>query len=96
MPADGAAGTSATGPQLPEHMETQRTQVICGPDLNYHVRTVGRLESSLLAETNTEYLVADFYVHISKHVYGVGYQQCMGLPEVGGQLPGESAAKGRP
>ena len=40
MPADGAAGTSATGPQLPEHMETQRTQVICGPDLNYHVRTV--------------------------------------------------------
>lgn len=36
MPAAGVAGSSR---QLPEHMETQRTQVICGPDLNYHTST---------------------------------------------------------
>ena len=35
MPAVGAAGASAG--QLPEHMQVQRDNVICGPDLNYHV-----------------------------------------------------------
>ncbi|DBA69252.1 TPA: hypothetical protein ACH3X2_012994 [Trebouxia sp. C0005] len=37
MPEEsGAAGMSASDPRMPEHMETQRTHVICGPDLNYH------------------------------------------------------------
>ena len=41
MPEEGgAAGMSASDPRMPEHMETQRTHVICGPDLNYHVSTV--------------------------------------------------------
>lgn len=38
MPSAGA--TSAAGAvsgQLPEHMQIQRDNVICGPDLNYHV-----------------------------------------------------------
>ena len=40
MPEEGgAAGMSAPDPRMPEHMETQRTHVICGPDLNYHVST---------------------------------------------------------
>lgn len=32
---------AATGPavSLPEHLEMQRTQVVCGPDLNYHTST---------------------------------------------------------
>ena len=36
MPSAGAAGASAG--QLPAHMQVQRDNVICGPDLNYHVR----------------------------------------------------------
>ena len=42
MPAAGAADALSGRPQLPEHIETQRTQVICGTDLNYHVSSVLR------------------------------------------------------
>lgn len=36
MPAGTSAAGAASG-QLPAHMQIQRDNVICGPDLNYHV-----------------------------------------------------------
>lgn len=71
---------------LPKHLEEQRTQVMCGPDLNYHVSEVVHIskppdsETSLLTST---LFIADFDPNIRQYVYGTGYQQCMGLTTVG-------------
>ena len=41
QPGDEAGSSAAggSGNALAEHLETQRTRVICGPDINYHVRS---------------------------------------------------------
>ena len=35
--AASSSAAGAAGGQLPEHMQIQRDNVICGADLNYHV-----------------------------------------------------------
>ena len=37
MSSVGTSAAGAAGGQLPEHMQIQRDNVICGSDLNYHV-----------------------------------------------------------
>jgi len=77
MPEEGgAAGMSASDPRMPEHMETQRTHVICGPDLNYHVSTVvlqAQRPLPAAGKLKTPF-VADFFVDISKYVHGTRHK----------------------
>lgn len=40
-PDDGGAGPS-TSSGLPAHLEVQRTRVICGADMNFHVSQAAR------------------------------------------------------
>ena len=76
MPEEGgAAGMSASDPRMPEHMETQRTHVICGPDLNYHVSTVIlQAQRPLPAGKLQTPFVADFFGDIRKYVHGTWHK----------------------
>lgn len=61
MPAVGAAGASAG--QLPEHMQVQRDNVICGPDLNYHTDTVKQNDIYKLLDINNAWDFCDWVDH---------------------------------
>jgi hypothetical protein len=43
--------------KLPEHLEVQRTHVICGPEMNYHVGW--QLGFIALCQSDVEYQLAD-------------------------------------
>ena len=91
-----AAGVAAPSRQLPEHMETQRTQVLCGPDLNYHVSCLAIIATDLgtLSEPKRENCFADIDIDLCKHVYGSGHKQCLGFPGMGRKVQNQSTAKG--
>ena len=78
MPATPRTPPSRT---LPEHLEMQRTQVVCGPDLNYHVSSIIALQSLAVQKLKQPYVstAADLDPDLGEHVYGTGYQQRMGF-----------------
>jgi hypothetical protein len=58
--------TSGDGSGLPKHLELQRTRMICGPEMNYHVRLRHLLPGSFLRLRASQF---DISVSVTSHVH---------------------------